>query len=159
MMKREKKEKGKKPSVNVGAFLDKVKEKKETTFSNKEKADKPVKKGKVVIGIREKLIVTGLVPIICIILLGSISYTKAAEAISENYEVSMNNAIIKTGEYFQQLFSNLEDVNYSFYNQDDLIEYYSGNLKNDPTAEVTAYKGLLNRVKKGFENAQQCHGH
>lgn len=148
MMKREKKEKGKKPSVNVGAFWDKVKEKKETTFSNKEKADKPVKKGKVVIGIREKLIVTGLVPIICIILLGSISYTKAAEAISENYEVSMNNAIIKTGEYFQQLFSNLEDVNYSFYNQDDLIEYYSGNLKNDPTAEVTAYKGLLNRVKK-----------
>ena len=60
----------------------------------------------------------------------------------------MNNTIIKTGEYFLQLLTNLEDVNYSFYNQDDLIEYYSGNLKNDPTAEVTAYKGLLNRVKK-----------
>ena len=154
MMKKEKKEKEKKPAVSVGTFLDKVKKEKETIFSKKKNADKPVKsdkavkKGKVVIGIREKLIVTGLVPIICIILLGSVSYTKAAEAISENYEVSMNNTIIKTGEYFLQLLTNLEDVNYSFYNQDDLIEYYSGNLKNDPTAEVTAYKGLLNRVKK-----------
>ncbi len=184
MMKKEKKEGTKKPSVNVGALVDKVKGKKAFTLSKKEKTEKPakqdkllkaekpakkeklpkkeklskkekplktdktVKKGKVVIGIREKLITTGLVPIVCIILLGSISYTKAAEAISENYEVSMNNAIIKTGEYFQQLFSNLEDVNYAFYNQEDLIEYYAGNLKKDATAEATAYKGLLDRVKK-----------
>ena len=184
MMKKEKKEGAKKPSVNVGALVDKVKGKKAFTLSKKEKTEKPakqdkllkaekpakkeklpkkeklskkekplktdktVKKGKVVIGIREKLITTGLVPIVCIILLGSISYTKAAEAISENYEVSMNNAIIKTGEYFQQLFSNLEDVNYAFYNQEDLIEYYAGNLKKDATAEATAYKGLLDRVKK-----------
>lgn len=151
MRKKEKKERTVKPVANVGAFFNKIKEKKASATPKKEKGvkeEKTVKKGKVVIGIREKLIATGLVPIVCIILLGSISYTKAAEAISENYEVSMNNAIIKTGEYFLQLFSNLEDVNYSFYNQEDLIEYYSGNLKNDPTAEVTAYKGLLNRVKK-----------
>lgn len=148
MKKREKKEKTVKPSVNANAFLGKLKESKASASSKMEETAKAVKKGKVVIGIREKLIATGLVPIICIILLGSISYTKAAEAISENYEVSMNNAIIKTGEYFQQLFSNLEDVNYAFYNQSDLIEYYSGNLKKDSTEEVMAYKGLVDRVKK-----------
>lgn len=149
MKKREKKEKTVKtktvnPAANVLASLKKNKDKKADTAPKKEKG----KKGKVVLGIREKLILTSLVPIVCIILLGSISYSKAAEAISENYEVSMNNAIIKTGEYFSLLFDNLDDVNYSFYNQEDLIEYYSGNLKNDPTGEVTAYKGLLNRVKK-----------
>jgi methyl-accepting chemotaxis protein len=157
MKKREKKEKTAKAGVNIFASLKKGKEKNVSAAPKKEKAPKAAKpgkaekhnnKGKVVLGIREKLIVTGLVPIVCIILLGSVSYIKAAEAISENYEVSMNNAIIKTGEYFLQLFGNLEDVNYSFYNQEDLIEYYSGNLKNNPTAEVTAYKGLLNRVKK-----------
>ena len=150
-MKKERKEKTGKPAVNAGALFNKVKEIKLSAASKKEKAvgaDKPGKKGKFALGIREKLIATSLVPIICIILLGSISYTKAAEAISENYEVSMNNAIIKTGEYFSLLFSNLDDVNYSFYNQDDLMGYYSGSYKNDPTAEVTAYKGLMNRVNK-----------
>ena len=148
MKKREKKEKTVKPSVNASTLFGKLKENKASALSKREESAKEVKKGKVVIGIREKLIATGLVPIICIILLGSISYTKAAEAISENYEVSMNNAIIKTGEYFSLLFSNLDDVNYSFYNQDDLIGYYSGSYKNDATAEVTAYKGLMNRVNK-----------
>lgn len=61
---------------------------------------KEVKRRRIRIGIREKLIAVGFVPIVCIILLGSISYAKAAAAIRENYEVSMNNAIIKTGEYF-----------------------------------------------------------
>lgn len=126
----------------------KKREKKQKNTVVKEKKAGKIKMPKIKIGIREKLIATGVVPIICIILLGSISYTKAAEAIRENYEVSMNNAIIKTGEYFSLLFSNLDDVNYSFYNQDDLIGYYSGSYKNDPTAEVTAYKGLINRVKK-----------
>ena len=156
-MKKREKEKTTKAGVDVLASLKKGKEKNTSTALKKDKEPKATKsgkaekhknKGKVVLGIREKLIATGLVPIVCIILLGSVSYMKAAEAISENYEVSMNNAIIKTGEYFLQLFGNLEDVNYSFYNQEDLIEYYSGNLKNNPTAEVTAYKGLLNRVKK-----------
>jgi len=105
-------------------------------------------KGSLALGIREKLILVSLVPIVFIVLLGSISYFKSADAIGENYEISMNNAIIKTGEYFTLLFGNLDDVNYSFYNQDDLIGYYSGTYKNDPTAEVTAYKGLMNRVKK-----------
>ncbi len=105
-------------------------------------------KGTLALGIREKLILVSLVPIVFIVLLGSISYFKSADAIGENYEISMNNAIIKTGEYFTLLFGNLDDVNYSFYNQDDLIGYYSGTYKNDPTAEVTAYKGLMNRVKK-----------
>ena len=105
-------------------------------------------KGSLALGIREKLILVSLVPIVFIVLLGSISYSKSADAIRENYEISMNNAIIKTGEYFTLLFGNLDDVNYSFYNQDDLIGYYSGTYKNDPTAEVTAYKGLMNRVKK-----------
>lgn len=151
MKKKEKKERTEKPAVNAGAFFNKLKEKKASAEPKKDGAvgaGKPGKKGKITLGIREKLIATGLVPIVCIILLGSISYTKAAEAISENYEVSMNNAIIKTGEYFSLLFSNLDDVNYSFYNQDDLIGYYSGSYKNDPTAEVTAYKGLMNRVNK-----------
>lgn len=114
-----------------------------------EKAAKGTKgKKKIVLGIREKLILTSLVPIVFIVTLGSISYSKSADAIGENYEISMNNAIIKTGEYFSLLFSNLDDVNYSFYNQDDLIGYYSGTYKNDPTGEVTAYKGLVNRVNK-----------
>lgn len=105
-------------------------------------------KGRFVLGIREKLILVSLVPIIFIILLGGISYSKSADAIGDNYEVSMNNAIIKTGEYFTLLLGNLDDVNYSFYNQDDLIGYYSGSFKSNPTEEVTAYKGLVNRVKK-----------
>ena len=144
MEKREKKEKA------VTALFAKVGKGKEKKSADKAPKKEKVSKGKskFVLGIREKLILTSLVPIVFIVLLGSISYSKSADAIGENYEISMNNAIIKTGEYFTLLFGNLDDVNYSFYNQDDLIGYYSGTYKNDPTAEVTAYKDLVNRVKK-----------
>lgn len=151
-----KKEKKEKTAVDLFAKFRKEKEKKSVSTvkaKKPEKSGKPEKpekrkKGKIALGIREKLIFTSLVPIVFIILLGSISYSKSADAIGENYEISMNNAIIKTGEYFALLFDNLGDVNYSFYNQDDLIGYYGGSYKNNPTEEVTAYKGLLNRVKK-----------
>ena len=124
----------------------KKKEKKALPFMGmrKEKNQKKL----FVLGIREKLILTSLIPIIFIILLGTFSYKKSADAIVENYKVSTQNAITKTGEYFELLFGNLDDVNYSFYNQDDLIGYYSGSFKNDATKEVTSYKDLMNRVKK-----------
>ena len=102
---------------------------------------------KFVLGIREKLILTSMVPIAFIILLGSISYTKAADAIRTNYETSMNNAIIKTGEYFSLLLNNLDNSNYTFYNQDDLIDYYSGRLQKDPVQEVKVYKDWVDRTK------------
>lgn len=126
-----------------------VKNKPGKAFSDKTDAWKDkVGKGKLVLGIRDKLILVGLVPILFIILLGSVSYSKSAAAIGDNYEISMNNAIVKTGEYFELLLGNLDEVNYTFYNQDDLIGYYSGTFAKDPTQEVMAYKGLMDRVKK-----------
>ncbi len=150
-----KEKKAKEKKVKENKIKEKlIKEKKPGEKKVKEKkTEEPKIKGnkkKFVVGIREKLILTSLVPIVCIILLGTVSYIKSAEAISQNYEVSMNNAIIKTGEYYTLLFENLGDVNYSFYNQDDVIGYYSGSYKNDPVTEATSYKGLLNRVNKEF---------
>ena len=131
-----------------------VKNKPGKAFSDKTDAWKnKVGKGKLVLGIRDKLILVGLVPILFIILLGSVSYSKSADAIGANYEISMNNAIVKTGEYYELMLGNLDASNYTFYNQEDLIGYYSGTLKKDPTKEAAAYKGLLDRVKKeGISN-------
>ncbi len=137
------------------AFLKKKEGKKENSIKeenviNKERTfyKENNKKSLLVLGIREKLILTSLIPIMFIILLGTFSYKKSADAIVENYKVSTQNAITKTGEYFELLFQNMDDTNYAFYNQDDLVDYYSGNFKNDATKEVTTYKYMVNRFKQ-----------
>ncbi|MDD6201434.1 MAG: methyl-accepting chemotaxis protein [Lachnospiraceae bacterium] len=113
------------------------------------KTPKPSKKGKRIgLGIRSKLILTSLVPVVFIVLLGCFSYQKAADAIVGNYKVSTHNTITKAGEYYTLLFNNLDSTNYAFYNQEDMINYYSGGLKKEPTIEVTTYKNLLNQIKK-----------
>lgn len=106
------------------------------------------KQRKSILGIRSKLILTSLVPVLFIVLLGSFSYRKAADAIVSNYKISTHNTITKAGEYYTLLFENLDNTNCTFYNQSDLVEYYSGSLKKDATKEVTAYKSLKNRVDK-----------
>ena len=112
------------------------------------KADKKTRSQRTVLGIRSKLILTSLVPVLFIVLLGSFSYRKAADAIASNYKVSTHNTITKAGEYYTLLFENLDNTNYTFYNQNDLINYYAGALKKDATKEVTAYKNIKNQVDK-----------
>lgn len=46
-----------------------------------------------------KLFIGFLLPILCIIFLGFVSYQKASEAIINNYEQSIENTLIKTGDY------------------------------------------------------------
>lgn len=117
------------------------------------KKDKEKKKGGHALGIRARLILSNMLPIVFMIVIGSVSYSKAATAIVENYQTATQNAIVKTSEYYSLLFTNLDNTNYTFYNQDDIIDYYSQTLAKDPTLEVSTYKKLMDRIKKeGISN-------
>ena len=135
--------------------------KKEKFFKKEkiEKKEKPIKKEikkdkkQFTVGIRARLILSNMIPIVFMILIGSFSYSKASTAIVENYKTATQNAIVKTAEYYSLLFANIETSNYTFYNQDDIVNYYSQLLSKDAIAEVSTYKNLMDRVKKeGISN-------
>ena len=114
--------------LNKEKFFKKEKlEKKEKPFKKeiKREAKKEVNKDKkekkhITVGIRARLILTNMIPIVFMVLIGSFSYSKASTAIVENYKTATQNAIVKTAEYYSLLFSNIESSNYTFYNQDDI---------------------------------------
>lgn len=97
-----------------------------------------------------KLIISYVVPIILIVVLGIISYRKAADTIIANYENSMENTIQKTAEYYGLMMDTLATNCNQIAIDNTLQSYYRGVYKNDPLQE----KKNFQEIKKSmFKNA------
>lgn len=100
--------------------------------------------GKVVIfGIRNKIIICFLVPILFMILLGVISYRKAADGMSGSFRESTQQTINMATEYIDVSNSFIEAEGLKYVVDSDLGKYYLGLYDNDPTRKRT----LLDQVK------------
>ncbi|MCM1466962.1 MAG: methyl-accepting chemotaxis protein [Alistipes sp.] len=89
--------------------------------------------------IKFKLICGFIIPLILIIILGVVSYRTASQAIISSYEESTESTIIKTADYYNLMFTNLESVSREMISNTEAKNYYSGMYKSDVTAEGTAY--------------------
>lgn len=100
--------------------------------------------GKVIIfGIRNKIIICFLVPILFMILLGVISYQKAADGMSGSFRESTQQTINMATEYIDVSNSFIEAEGLKYVVDSDLGKYYLGLYDNDPTRKRT----LLDQVK------------
>lgn len=100
--------------------------------------------GKVIIfGIRNKIIICFLVPILFMILLGVISYRKAADGMSGSFRESTQQTINMATEYIDVSNSFIEAEGLKYVVDSDLGKYYLGLYDNDPTRKRT----LLDQVK------------
>ena len=99
-------------------------------------------------GIRMKLIAAFLVPVVCIIALGFISYQKASNALIQNYEASIVETLDMTGQYyiysFRSILSDLDE----YYQDIDLRDYYADRMSISPTKEIQLYNSQLNTMKR-----------
>lgn len=112
---------------------------------NKKKT-RPGKKTKAEIrglcSIRGKLIISYLIPIILIIVLGTISYTKAAETIITNYEISMENTIEKTAEYYELMMNTIATGCNQIAIDNTLRSYYRGAYEGEPLQEKKNFQEM-----------------
>lgn len=91
------------------------------------------------IGLREKILFAGLVPVLFIILLGVSSYKEASKAIIKNYEEAMYNTIVKISEYYSLYLDNGDQTLLDLYGNDDIVNYCSGYYANKPSEEKAVY--------------------
>lgn len=87
--------------------------------------------------LRTKLIASFMVPIICIIVLGVVSYTKAADAIIANYEKSVQETVHMTNQYMTLAVDTAYSKYKPYLSDTDLHSYFSGLMGSTP-AETLA---------------------
>lgn len=95
-------------------------------------------------GIRFTLIGAYLIPVVLIILLGVLSYSRASKAIINNYNTATKNTILKTGEYYELLLEDIDSTSQQLASDTEVMNYYSGKYKDSPKEETDGY-GNLNR--------------
>ena len=84
-------------------------------------------------GIGFRLISSFMVPVICIIALGTISYTEASNAIVNNYKESALQSVELTTEYMDLLTTSIKNDMKSFLS-DERVLYYFGNIYSEMDA-------------------------
>ncbi len=94
--------------------------------------------------IKLKLILSFCIPIILIIVLGVITYSKASSVIINNYKISATQTIEANGNYLELVFDNLEAKSNQIVNNGNITKYYGGTLTKNSKEEYEAYNGTRN---------------
>ena len=79
--------------------------------------------------LRTKLIASFMIPVICIIVLGSASYKQASKAIISNYEASAQETMTMTNQYLSLVIDTVRSNYKSYMSDSDLSKYFKGQMK------------------------------
>ena len=118
----------------------------ETKTPKKQKEPKKI----MLFGIRNKIMVCFLVPILFMIVIGLTAYQKSAEGMSDKYLESTQQTINMAGEYVDMSCSFLESETLKYAFDRDLSKYFLGLYNSD----VLAKGQLMNNVRTNILSAQ-----
>lgn len=96
--------------------------------------------------IRVELIGSFLIPVILIIALGIVSYTKASEGMISNFENSSLMTLDMMSEYYELGFVGISNNAVQINSNETLQDYYSGDFQNSIIEEERQYKEGKNMV-------------
>ncbi len=101
-----------------------------------------------------KLIISFLIPVFLIILLGIVSFQKAAQGFRSNYEQSISQTINMTQEYTKLIMKSVEDVSTQYINSQTYMDYFKGYYKDDKSKFKTDYDNIYSALiqKEASEN-------
>lgn len=128
--------------------LKKTKRNEKKAKAKKKVKDVSEKKKEVIAGssklssIKLKLIVTSIIPVVLIIILGLVTYSKASTAIISNYEKSTTETINTMGLYINLGLTNIEARSLQFVTNKNLTSYYSGKNETDTVDNLQEYREL-----------------
>jgi methyl-accepting chemotaxis protein len=102
--------------------------------------------------IRAKLILSFLIPISFIIILGVVSFNKAAEGIRDSYEKSTEQTIIMTSKYLLLGVDTIESVASQYISTIELQRYVVGFFADDIIKNNTIYTGYQSEIYRKEKN-------
>lgn len=96
--------------------------------------------------IRFKLIISFLVPIAFIIILGVVSFQKAAFGIRSNYEKSTSQMLCMTGEYLRFGLESVNNTSVQYIKDDTILKYFINNNQWDSIERKKKKKEIGNMI-------------
>ena len=98
-------------------------------------------------GIRARLMAAFFIPIILIVILGTITYTTASKGIIRNYETASRTSLIMMGKFFTLELQNIAARVAELASNNEIKQYYSGALKDKPADEMTSLETVRTQVR------------
>jgi methyl-accepting chemotaxis protein len=95
-------------------------------------------------GVRTKLIGVILIPVVFIIFLGAVSYSKSSRNIITNYEKSSLTTLQMMADYFKLGFESVSGKSNQFNTNESIKKYYSGKYQDDSVKELEQFKTVQN---------------
>lgn len=97
-------------------------------------------------GIRVTLIGAYLIPVVLIVLLGVLSYSRASDAIIANYESATKNTVLKTAEYYNLMLQGINAKSQKIAGDNTARSYYNGDLKAESGKESESYSTINRNI-------------
>ena len=98
-------------------------------------------------GIRFKITAAFIIPVILMIMLGVISYSRSAEALTSTYEATARTTVDTTSEYLDMVIESIRTVSYDIAVSSLAREYYGKGYSSDAYKESTAYNTLKSEIE------------
>ena len=98
-------------------------------------------------GIRFKMLAAFFLPVICMVLLGTISYQRASLILVDNSVYDMKQTLNMLSEYYQSQFQSIQSLMYEYYQNGDLREYLKGSYALSSTKELQFHNASLDSMK------------
>lgn len=98
-------------------------------------------------GIRFKMLAAFFLPVICMVLLGTISYQRASAILENNGVYDMKQTLHMLSEYYQSQFQSIQSLMYEYYQNGELREYLKGGYALSSTKEVQFHNASLDSMK------------
>ncbi len=130
------KKKAKKAKAEVGEDVKALKGRKQD-----------VKKIRMFSGIRFKITISFIVPVVLMIGMGVFSYERSAKALTENYESAARSTLDTTADYMNLVLETIRTMSYDIAVSTTAREYYGGAYSSDPYKESTMYNTLKNELE------------
>lgn len=121
------------------------KKEKNNKNSQKRKVNKEV--GNRLNSVRVKLITAFFIPVLCIVLLGIVTYQKASRGLTDNFESSSLSTIRMMADYYQVGFEAAMAKATQININESVKNYYSGEYKGNTVEELQAYKLVQNAIE------------
>lgn len=99
-------------------------------------------------GISFQLLTGFMVPVVCMVLLGVISYGRASAIVVKNSEENMKQTLSMLSAYYESELGAISSLVDEYYQDSDLADYYKGIYALTQTKETQYYNAKLDAVKR-----------
>lgn len=98
-------------------------------------------------GIRFKITAAFIIPVLLMVVLGVVSYTRSADALTSSYEATAKTTVDTTADYLDMVIETIRTSSYDIAVSSIAREYYGGAYSDDAYNESKVYTTLKNEIE------------